>query len=74
MSDYLYISSLEHKITELEQENAKLKCAAMFNAESQKLAEGVIKELKQENAELKARIDKYFETVQKFVSDHEECE
>lgn len=74
MSDYLYTASLEHKITELEAETARLKNASMFDSESRKIAEGVIKELKQENAELKARISRYLETIQRFVTDNEECE
>lgn len=74
MSDYLYTAGLEHKITELEAENARLKNASMFDSESRKIAEGVIKELKQENAELKARISRCLETIQRFVTDNEECE
>lgn len=72
MSDYLYTAGLEHKITELEAENARLKNASMFDSESQKIAEGVIKELKQENAELKARISRCLEAIRHFVDEEYE--
>lgn len=65
MSDYLYTAGLEHKITELEAENAELTKLKQENDER-------IARIRKENEELKARISRCLEAIRHFVDEEYE--
>ncbi len=65
VSDYLYTAGLEHKITELEAENAELTKLKQENDER-------IARIRKENEELKARISRCLEAIRHFVDEEYE--